>query len=113
VIARVVRPRSKLATTSWWADTTRADLGVADASTDEVYAAMDVLLARHLAVEADPARMALFDLTSGWVEGAHCPLAKRGCSRDGKKKRPQIEYGLLTANLLLTRGSEVTAVTSV
>lgn len=108
VIARVVHPRSKLATTSWWADTTLGvDLGVADASTDEVYAAMDALLARqdrieatlaarHLAVAANPARMALFDLSSSWMEGRSCPLACRGYSRDGKKNKPQIEYGLLT-----------------
>ena len=108
VIARVVKPGSKLATTGWWADTTLgADLGVAEASTDEVYAAMDALLARqdsientlaarHLAAQANPARMALFDLTSAWVEGRHCPLAARGYSRDGKKGRAQIEYGLLT-----------------
>jgi hypothetical protein len=40
--------------------------------------------------------MALFDLSSSWMEGTHCPLAKRGYSRDGKKNRTQIEYGLLT-----------------
>jgi len=108
VIARVVRPASKLATTSWWADTTLGvDLGVADASTDEVYAAMDALLgrqdtieaalaARHLAPGVNPARMALFDLTSAWMTGKHCPLAAYGHSRDGKKGLPQIEYGLLT-----------------
>jgi hypothetical protein len=108
VISRVIRPASKLATTSWWADTTLgADLGVADASTDEVYAAMDWLLkrqdsieatlaARHLAPAVNPARMALFDLTSAWMTGTHCPLATYGHSRDGKKGLPQIEYGLLT-----------------
>ena len=108
VIARVLKPTSKLATTTWWADTTLGeDLGVAGASTDQVYAAMDWLLgrqdaieaklaARHLAPAANPAKMALFDLTSAWVEGRHCPLAKRGYSRDGKKNRAQIEYGLLT-----------------
>jgi len=42
IITRVIKPGSKLATTSWWADTTLAeDLGVAGASIDEVYAAMD------------------------------------------------------------------------
>src|SRR5436190_14353428 len=51
---------------------------------------------RHLAPEPDPARMALFDLSSSWLEGTHCPLAARGYSRDGKKGRLQIEYGLLT-----------------
>ena len=108
IISRVVKPASKLATTPWWDDTTLgADLGVAEASTDQVYAGMDWLLARqdaieaalaarHLAPDANPARMALFDLTSAWVEGSHCPLAKRGYSRDGKKGLAQIEYGLLT-----------------
>ena len=108
VVARVCRPGSKLATTRWWADTTLAtDLGVADAGTDEVYAAMDALAARqdsietalarrHLRGTANPDRLALFDLSSSWVTGSHCPLAARGYSRDGKKGLPQIEYGLLT-----------------
>jgi Transposase DDE domain len=108
IIARVCRPGSKLATTRWWADTTlAADLGVADATTDEVYAAMDWLVERqdgietklvrtHLAGEANPDRLTLFDLSSSWVTGRCCPLAARGYSRDGKKGLPQIEYGLLT-----------------
>jgi hypothetical protein len=108
IISRVVRPASKLATLTWWDDTTLGgDLGVAGASTDEVYAAMDWLVGRqdaierelacrHLAPGANPARMALFDLTSSWVEGRHCPLAARGYSRDGRRGTLQIEYGLLT-----------------
>ena len=108
IIARVLRPGSKLATTCWWTDTTLGvDLDIAAASTDEVYAAMDwlysrqhsieaKLAARHLAGEANPSRMALFDLSSSWMEGRCCPLAARGYSRDGKKNRTQIEYGLLT-----------------
>ena len=40
--------------------------------------------------------MALFDLSSSWLEGSHCPLGARGYSRDGKKGNVQIEYGLLT-----------------
>jgi len=108
VISRVVAPGSKLSTLAWWSDTTLgADLGVAQASDDDVYAAMDWLGARqdaieaqlarrHLAPEANPARMALFDLSSSWLEGTHCPLAARGWSRDGKKAKLQIEYGLLT-----------------
>jgi transposase len=40
--------------------------------------------------------MALFDLSSSWMEGRCCPLAARGYSRDGKKGKLQIEYGLLT-----------------
>lgn len=108
IIARVVHPGSKLATTAWWQDTSLgADLDVAGASTDEVYAAMDwlagrqehieaALARRHLAPMNNPSRMALFDLSSSWMEGSHCPLARRGYSRDGKKNRTQIEYGLLT-----------------
>jgi hypothetical protein len=108
VISRVVSPGSKLSTLAWWDDTTLgADLGVAQVSDDDVYAAMDWLGARqdaieaklarrHLAPEANPSRMALFDLSSSWLEGTHCPLAARGWSRDGKKAKLQIEYGLLT-----------------
>src|SRR5215467_7927753 len=106
IIARVVAPASKLSTLTWWADTTLgADLGAA--STDDLYAAMDwlehrqdgieaKLAARHLAPGANPSRMALFDLSSSWLEGRCCPLAARGYSRDGKKGKLQIEYGLLT-----------------
>jgi hypothetical protein len=108
VISRVVAPASKLATVTWWDDTTLgAGLGIAGASTDEIYAAMDWLedrqdaieaglARRHLAPEPNPSRMALFDLSSSWLEGSQCPLAARGYSRDGKKGKLQIEYGLLT-----------------
>ena len=105
VASRVARPASKLSTIGWWQDTTLgADLGVEGASTDEVYAAMDWLLGRQDAIEAELARrhlrqggMALFDLSSSWVEGSHCELAAFGHSRDGKHGKRQIEYGLLTA----------------
>lgn len=78
VVARVCRPGSKLATTRWWADTTlAADLGVAGASTDDVYGAMDWLVGRQGAIEAALARrhlapggFVLFDLSSSWVEAA-------------------------------------------
>jgi len=108
VISRVVRPGSKLSTLTWWADATLgADLGVAGASTDDIYAAMDWLAGRQDAIEAElarrhlgpqpnPSRMALSGLSSSWLEGSHCPLAARGYSRDGKKGKLQIEYGLLT-----------------
>jgi hypothetical protein len=108
VISRVVAPASKLSTLTWRADTTLgADLGVEDASAGDIYAAMDWLVARQDAIEAqlaarhldpavNPGRMALFDLSSSWLEGTRCPLAARGYSRDGKKGRLQIEYGLLT-----------------
>jgi hypothetical protein len=104
ILSRVVRPASKLATISWWHDVTLgADLAVARASTDDAYAAMDWLAGRQQDIEAELARrhlaeggMGLFDLSSSWMEGSHCELAARGYSRDGKRGRPQIEYGLLT-----------------
>jgi Transposase DDE domain len=105
IVSRVARPASKLSTIGWWNDTTLgADLGVAGASTDEGYEAMDWLLGRQDGIEAGLARrhlahggMALFDLSSSWVEGSHCELAAFGHSRDGKRGKQQIEYGLLTA----------------
>jgi hypothetical protein len=109
ILSRVARPGSKLSTLAWWADTTLGtDLDVAGADTDELYAAMDwlenrqdaiekTLAARHLEdAETNPHRMALFDLSSSWMEGTCCELAAFGHSRDGKKGRTQIEYGLLT-----------------
>jgi hypothetical protein len=108
IISRVVHPTSKLSTLTWWADTTLGvDLGVVDATTDEIYAAMDwlhdrqdaierTLAGRHLAPTVNPSRMALFDLTSAWLEGRCCPLAARGYSRDGKRGKTQVEYGILT-----------------
>jgi transposase len=103
VIARCAKPASKLATTRWWADTTLSGLIPQGAGTDEVYAAMDWLLSRQSAIEATLARrhlsegsMVLYDLSSSWMEGTHCPLAARGYSRDHKSGKAQIEYGLMT-----------------
>jgi hypothetical protein len=104
LVARVVRPASKVATRRWWTDTTLAvDLGVADASRDEVYATLDWLAGQQDHIEAQLAGrhlaeggLAYFDLSSSWMTGTCCPLAARGYSRDGKRGLPQIEYGLLT-----------------
>jgi hypothetical protein len=107
IVSRVVRPGSKLATLGWWSDTTLGeDLDVAGAGSDEVYSAMDWLVDRQDKIEAALARrhltsgegppVAMFDLSSSWVEGTHCPLAARGYSRDKRKGALQIEYGLLT-----------------
>jgi hypothetical protein len=103
VLARVCSPGSKLAATRWWADSsTGADLGVAEATSDEVYAALDWLSTRKDAIEGTlagrhlaPGGRVLFDLSSSWMHGSACPLARFGHSRDGKRGKPQIEYGIL------------------
>ena len=104
VVARVCRPGSKLATTRWWADTTlAADLGIAEACTDDVYEAMDWLAERQDTVEGrlakrhlSPGALVLVDLSGSYVEGRHNELAAYGYSRDAKKGKAQITYGLVT-----------------
>jgi hypothetical protein len=104
VAARIVAPHTKLATTRWWHTTTlAADLGVRAASEDELYAAMDWLLARQGAIEKKlahrhltPGSLVLYDLTSSYFEGTTCPLARLGHNRDGKKGKLQVNYGLTT-----------------
>jgi transposase len=104
IVQRLLRPSSKLATTQLWGNSTLSSvLGVEDADEDELYAALDWLIDRQEHIEDRLARrhledgaLVLYDLTSSYVEGRHCPLAKLGYSRDGKKGTLQIEYGLVT-----------------
>jgi len=104
IAGRVLQPASKLATTRLL-DTTSLGpaLGVQDATEDELYAAMDWLVVRQERIEKrlakrylTPGGVVLYDLTSTYVEGEHCELAKRGYSRDGKPGKQQIEFGLVT-----------------
>jgi transposase len=104
VASRIVCPATKLATTRLWHTSTLAEeFGVTDASEDDLYAAMDWLLAaqdriqkklaaRHLRDDS----LVLYDLSSSYFEGSCCPLAKLGYSRDGKRGTLQVNYGLLT-----------------
>jgi DDE family transposase len=103
VVSRVARPKPKIATRAWWDDVTVGPDLVGEVGKDELYAAMDWLAARQEAIEAElasrhlsPGGLAMFDLSSSWVEGSRCELAARGYSRDGKRGVQQIEYGLLT-----------------
>ena len=106
ILSRAVRPASKLSTARWWQDgdtTLAADFGLADCCTDDIYAAMDWLVSRQADIEKQlaarhlsPGGIAMFDLSSSWVEGSACELAGFGHSRDGKRGRKQVEYGLLT-----------------
>jgi transposase len=101
---RILRPASKLAMQRAWKDTTLpALLGIEGADEDDLYAAMDWLVARQDKIEKKLAArhlteggLVLYDLTSSYFEGSACPLAKLGHNRDGKKGKLQVNYGLLT-----------------
>ncbi len=105
VAARVLAPHTKLATTRWWRTTTLAEeYGVEGADENALYAAMDWVLERQGAIERKLAArhlkegsLALYDLSSSYFEGTHCPLAKIGHNRDEKKNKLQVNYGLLTS----------------
>jgi transposase len=108
IVARILHPASKLATArGFHSDTLHSSLGelLALDSVDEaeLYPAMDWLLERQPRIEQELAKrqlqdgaMVLYDLTSTYFEGRHCPLAKLGHSRDNKSANPQIVFGLLT-----------------
>ncbi len=84
VVARILEPQSKLATSLWWHTTTPPEiLGVSDADEDDLYAAMDWVLKRQEVIEKKLAArhlqndgLALYDLTSSYFEGVSCPLAR-------------------------------------
>ena len=109
VAARILDPGSKLATARGLAEATARDtlaetLALGPLDEDDLYAAMDWLLERQDRIERGLAKrhlaqgtLVLYDLTSVWMEGRTCPLAKRGHSRDGKRGKLQIEFGLLCA----------------
>ena len=107
IVARVIDPRSKLATARGLSDQTAFTslgeaLGVGDADENDLYAAMDWLLARQDRIEEALGKrhlcdgtLVLYDVTSTYFEGRTCPLAHLGHSRDGKKDKAQIVFGLL------------------
>jgi transposase len=104
IVERLLDPCSKLATTRQWRSTTLAEeLGVSEASEDELYQAMDWLLERQERIEKKLAErhlqegsLVLYDVSSSYYEGHTCPLAQYGHDRDGKKGLPIIVYGLMS-----------------
>ncbi len=108
IVARILDPASKLATArGLHADTLHSSLGelleVDSADETELYQAMDWLLPRQSRIERELAKrqlshggLVLYDLTSTYFEGRHCPLGKLGHSRDDKSGKLQIVFGLLT-----------------
>src|SRR6476469_9450906 len=109
VVSRILDPTSKLAAARALSPATAASslgdvLALGGVDEDELYTALDWLLARQPAVEAALAKrhlsngtLVLYDVSSSYMEGRCCPLAKRGYNRDGKKGKLQIVYGLLCA----------------
>ncbi len=107
VVARVIDAQSKLATARALApesavSTLGEALGLGDVDQHELYAALDWLLGRQAGIEQRLAKrhlqqhtLLLYELTSSYMEGTHCPLAQRGHSRDTKRGTLQIVFGLL------------------
>jgi len=109
LLARIVDPASKLATARGLSPATAASslgemLGLGEVDEDDLYTALDWLLERQPAIERVLAKrhlssgtLVLYDVSSSYMEGHCCPLAKRGYSRDGRRGTLQIVYGLLCA----------------
>ena len=109
IAARIIDPGSKLAAARALSPETASSslgsqLGLGEVGEDELYAALDWLGERQPAIETALAKrhlkngtLVLYDLSSSYMEGTHCPLAHRGYSRDGRKGTLQIVYGLLCA----------------
>ena len=109
IVARLIAPASKLATARMLDPATAASslgdvLGLGEVDEDDLYAAIDWLGERQPAIEKALARkhlrdgtLVLYDVSSSYLEGRCCELAKLGYNRDGKKGKLQIVYGLLCA----------------
>jgi Transposase DDE domain len=110
IVARVLDPASKLATARQLdAATATSSLGpllqLDTVSEQDLYAALDWLLSQQSRIEGRLAQrhlsqgtLVLYDVSSTWFEGRTCPLARRGYSRDGKRDKVQIIFGLLCAS---------------
>jgi len=108
IVARVLAPASKLATARGLRQQTASSslgalLGLDTVEEDELYEAMDWLLARQTRLEGQLAKrqlqqgsVVLYDVTSTYFEGRRCPLARYGHSRDERPGNLQIVFGLLT-----------------
>jgi transposase len=108
IVGRVLEPASKLTLSRQLAPALLSSslgesLKLGEVEEDELYEAMDWLLLRQERIERGLARrhlaeggLVLYDVSSSYFEGRHCPLARLGHSRDGRRDRGQIVFGLLT-----------------
>src|SRR6476659_2041554 len=109
IIQRIIAPGSKLAFHRALAPETATSslaqsVGLEQVAEREVYAALDWLIEQQPRIEAALARkhlvdgtLVLYDVSSSYMEGRRCPLARYGHTRDHRADRPQIVYGLLCA----------------
>ena len=109
IVARVIEPAAKLATARQLSEATAAHslgavLELGAVNEDELYVALDLLGETQPKIEAALAKrhlrdgcLVLYDLTSSYLEGQHCELGRFGYSRDGKRDKLQIVFGLLCA----------------
>jgi hypothetical protein len=117
IVARVIQPGSKLSTLRVLSlETASSSLGLVlglagegvaaietpAIKTGEIYGALDWLGAQQARIEKSLARkylrdgtLVLYDVSSSYLEGRCCELARFGYSRDKRSDRPQIVYGLL------------------
>ena len=119
IVARIINPASKLATARGFnSDTCSSSigkiLGIEKAEANELYKALDYLLSKQAKIEEKLAQkhlrdgsLILYDVTSTYVEGEHCPLAKYGYNRDKKKGKAQIIFGLISDRYGCPVGVEV------
>jgi transposase len=108
IASRILEPGSKLATSRGLREATCHHtlgelLGLGAVNEDDLYEAMDWLVDRQAGVEnglaarhLEAGTLVLYDLTSTYFEGRHCPLAKYGYSRDERRSNLQIVFGLLS-----------------
>jgi hypothetical protein len=109
IVARIALPAAKLATARHLSEATAAHalgpvLELGDVDEDELYAALDLLGGAQPRIERALAKrhlrdgcLVLYDLTSSYLEGRHCELARFGYSRDGRRDKLQIVFGLVCA----------------
>ena len=107
IVARIIEPAAKLATARQLSEATAAHslgavLGLGEVDEDELYAALDLLGRSQTGVEKVLAQrhledgvLVLYNVTSSYLEGRRCELAQFGYSRDHRRDRPQIVFGLL------------------
>ena len=110
VVARLLDPAAKLATARMLDPATASHslgetLGLGTVRVREIYATLDWLGSEQSFIENRLARrhlkegtLVLYDVTSTYLEGSHCPLAHHGYSRDKRSDRPQLVIGLLCAS---------------